>query len=462
MRAFITPALAAGAVVAALFAPNLLKSPTLVAQPVAPPLSPPVAPPVVTPVAAAGDGPTVAVRVDRAATTPGGTVRVELTVSAPQAADQAHDLPSDVIVVLDTSGSMAGDKLADARRSASALLDLLGPDDRVALVTFDSDASVRQGLGPVTKGSYAVLTELQASGGTGMEQGLLAASRVIAERAPGRARRVVMLSDGQPDDATRLPALAAQLAGVETPLSTVGIGVDAQPLLLQQLADQGTGNFYWVQPNTALADVFRDEFHAARSTVAQGAALDVDVGDGARLLGASGLQVSAGGAIELGSLFSAQRRTIYLDVQVSGSRSGVVELGDVALTWTSPSGEAGSRRVNLGTVTVTHDAAVADASVDGEVWAKGVLREEYNAVRSNVAKALAIGRRDQAAAELNQYRSRVTALNATVGSAAIVDNLAEAEALEQQVMDGQIQGESAAKLATDSYQSRRSGQAVGY
>ncbi len=65
-------------------------------------------------------------------------------------------------------------------------------------------------------------------------------------------------------------------------------------------------------------------------------------------------------------------------------------------------------------------------------------------------------------AELEDYRLRNAALNEVVGSAAVVDNLAEVEQLQEQIQTGAIDRQGVVDMATSSYQKRRSGQAYAY
>lgn len=104
-------------------------------------------------------------------------------------------LPARVLILLDASGSMAQDRVANARQAASQLLHALSPQDEVALAGFDSRywgvvaftrdrQSVRRGLESITP-----------FGSTALHDALDKGARDIASHGEGR-RAVVVLTDG--------------------------------------------------------------------------------------------------------------------------------------------------------------------------------------------------------------------------------------------------------------------------
>ena len=466
MRAYITPVLAVTALVAAAVAPRVVAAIGTMPgnpgpdAPVAPDVPSPPAP-TPTPDLTDAQGVEVAVKLDRTTALAGGTLRAELTLLTPDAGSDAQVMPSDVVLVLDTSGSMTGEKLADAKRAAHSLLHQLGPDDRAAIVGFDGVPKLAWSLQPVTGDAHHAVDGLYGGGSTNMSGGLRMGLEAMGGAISGRSRRVVLLSDGRPDSPRGLEDLAGRFARSESPLTTVGIGADYDPQLLQTLADTGTGNFYWAGPNMALDQVFADEFRAARSRFASDTRIRTGLSAGVSMVGVSGYSIVGGEVVHLGDLFAGQRRTLFVDVQVPDA-TGAVDLGALELSWTGLDGQLHGATVALGTVEVSAKPALVAASLDAEVWEKSVVQEEYNAVRQKVSGWLASGQREQAQTALEDYRLRNAALNEVVGSAAVVDNLAEVEALELQIQAGDMDRKDVVDLSTKAYQSRRSGQAYSY
>jgi len=70
---------------------------------------------------------------------------IDTEVTGVQSATEAARAPVDVVLVLDTSGSMKGAPLGDAMRAARAFVGAMGPEDRTAVVTFAFEPKVRSG-----------------------------------------------------------------------------------------------------------------------------------------------------------------------------------------------------------------------------------------------------------------------------------------------------------------------------
>ena len=176
------------------------------------------------------------IQLDRTAIMQGGDgiVRLEVALKATAGSGKPTRLPTDLVVVLDKSGSMDGDKIRFAREATRALIAELAPHDRFGLVTYDDDARVliplREGAGKDPSLPSRILG-IPADGSTNMSGGLELAAEVLGNhRAPGRAARVVLISDGLPNrgDATRegLIARARKVVAHEAVLTTVGVGMD--------------------------------------------------------------------------------------------------------------------------------------------------------------------------------------------------------------------------------------------
>ena len=81
-----------------------------------------------------------------------GTVYLNLSVATPRISRDILRMPTDTIIVLDRSGSMAEDnKWAFATQAVHTLLDRLEPSDRIALITFDTGARVQSRLIPANE-----------------------------------------------------------------------------------------------------------------------------------------------------------------------------------------------------------------------------------------------------------------------------------------------------------------------
>ncbi len=170
-----------------------------------------------------------------------------LAVIAPQVAvADADRVPKDVVFVLDTSGSMDGGKIVQARRAISAGIEVLRPGDRFNVIAFSSGVQpFRDGLvaadAEAKKAARAWLEDRYASGGTNIEGALLQA---LSTRSGGRLFHVVFVTDGQPTIGERNPDAIVREALAQNPskarVFTFGVGGDLDVGLLDRIAE-GTG-----------------------------------------------------------------------------------------------------------------------------------------------------------------------------------------------------------------------------
>ena len=156
-------------------------------------------------------------------------------------------LGSDIVLVIDTSSSMAGAKIEAARTAATRFLDSVDPRrDRVGLITFDGAANR---VWPITANLPLIaehLAAIRTGSGTRIDLGLEEALREIGFRSrPGSQRVIVLLSDGLPTGGTarraRDVASIARSSGVT--LFAIGLGGDADAGFLTGLAGDSKNVF---------------------------------------------------------------------------------------------------------------------------------------------------------------------------------------------------------------------------
>jgi Ca-activated chloride channel family protein len=221
-------------------------------------------------------------------------------------------------------------------------------------------------------------------------------------------------------------------------LSTIGIGEGFNEYLMTQIADAGTGNYYYLAENSALASILERELSSTRETVATGLAVRIPGKPGVQVIDAGGYplqQDDKGTTFQVGSLFAGQERKIWLTLRVPSQSAGSVALGGVELAFT----EAGKRKaVSAGealAIACVKDEKAAFAAIDRSAWERAVVNEEWGKVQEEVARAVHEGKRDEALKRLGDYRAGYAVLNANIGSAAVDSSLAESDALRQKVED---------------------------
>lgn len=173
--------------------------------------------------------------------------------------------PANLVFLVDTSCSMTSvDKLELAKKSLSFAVGHLQPEDRVAITTYAG--GVRLVLPPTfvrhRERIFAALDELTSSGGTAMGSGLrLAYEQASDMRSPETITRIIVCSDGDANIGLTQPdALLDEVRryvdeGIT--LSTIGFGDgNYRDAMMEQLANRGNGNYFYVDSERQAARVF--------------------------------------------------------------------------------------------------------------------------------------------------------------------------------------------------------------
>ncbi len=155
----------------------------------------------------------------------------------------SESAPLDLLLVIDTSGSMAGAPIAGAKAAAKAMMAELGEQDRIAVLHFGDAVVLAQDVTAVRAAVTRAIDSLIAVGNTALYQATAAASVKIGTSEASR-RAIVLLSDGADfggaSAATRQEALAAA-AAIGVPFFTIAQGTDLDIPYLQQLANDTSG-----------------------------------------------------------------------------------------------------------------------------------------------------------------------------------------------------------------------------
>jgi Ca-activated chloride channel homolog len=178
-------------------------------------------------------------------------------------------LPLRVVLVIDTSSSMTGQKLARARDAAATFASRLTPDDQLEIITFNQRASIVLSFEDNRAGAAAPLQKIAAGGMTALNEALLVAASELqrAQRTYGSDARevVIVLSDGEDtssvvgfDEVLRaLRTSGALVYTLSLRTNAVGEWLGANWPLLQLAAD--TGGRAVAVPRLAALEALYDE-----------------------------------------------------------------------------------------------------------------------------------------------------------------------------------------------------------
>lgn len=341
----------------------------------------------------------------------------------------------DMVIVLDRSGSMQGQKITDARRAVENLLTLLSPNDRFALISYSGDVCLHCALTPVTGEVQAqlgtMLEEIRAGGGTNLGAGLQAGLQTLATAVDsGRPGRVILISDGLANqgvtDLTALSQMAATAVSREFSVSTVGVGDDFNERLMTALADHGTGTYHYLENPAAFAGVFEREFRSARAVTAGMVAVEMVLPDGVSLTHAAGYPIERQGHLARfypGDLLAGQTRKLFLKLHLQPKRRQTYRIDRLAVTYRSDGKPCRVSMPDTLEIVCVDNREDVMASVDKKEWTQKVLQADYNDLREAVADEIRRGDEQQAMRRIERYRAEKEVVNAVVGSEEVAGNL---------------------------------------
>jgi Ca-activated chloride channel family protein len=404
-------------------------------------------------------------RLDRTAVLSGsdGLAHVELSLEAglgtDGAAQPAHQ-PTDLLVVLDVSGSMSGQKIEYAKQALHQLIDRVGPSDRFGLVTYESSAGVMIPLAASGGGAAArwhrQVDALAATGGTNIAEGLELGLSQLERRESRRSARVLLLSDGQAtagDTSTQgLRSRAQRYMRKEHVLSTMGIGDDFNEDVMTGLAETGTGNFYYLSRVALLGRFFDAEHKAAGETVASALELQFQGASQVKVLDVSGYELERSAdhvLVRPGNLYAGQKRTLWVTLQLPTDQLRDLALGRFVLRY-----KHRDQARELSTGELPQIACVADRErwkrgIDKSLWEQNLLTEQFQDAQLQVGRAVGSG--DAAGIDVAVKRfAENRELARELGSNKVLSKIA---ALEQE--QGAAKGAAAAPAATRGYEAKR-------
>lgn len=165
--------------------------------------------------------------------------------------------PVRAVLVLDVSGSMAGQALGDAKRAARAFIEAMGPDDLVALVAFSDSPRTLTGFTGDKTALLALLDGLRASGETAVYDAVSHTAR-IAQDASGRTAIVLLSDGGDTVSAGTLDGAVRALKASGAPVYAVALqSKEWDPNALETIARATGGRLLQAKDSGELLGIYR-------------------------------------------------------------------------------------------------------------------------------------------------------------------------------------------------------------
>ena len=186
-----------------------------------------------------------------------------------------------VALLMDTSGSMEGERIDAVKRTLSVLVDRLHTGDKITLVGFSTDAKVLLDSVQVTADNkptlLAEVNKLSTDGGTNMEAGISGLGLLFQNGSKPNA--VVLLTDGHVNEGlTSFAGLYSLITSYmpSIPVYTLGYGTDHNADLLKSLSMKSHANYSFIQDEISLPLCMGDMLGSLQTEVASSASISYD------------------------------------------------------------------------------------------------------------------------------------------------------------------------------------------
>jgi Ca-activated chloride channel family protein len=257
--------------------------------------------------------------------------------------------PALLIFVIDVSGSMdREDRLGTVKESLAYLVDELREDDRVGIVVYSERSRVV--LEPTSASDKATIMRaidaLQPEGSTNAEEGLRLGYALANEaRREGENTRVILLSDGVANVGNTGPdaILNTIRSGIDqgVTLTTIGFGMgNYNDMLMEQLANDGDGNYFYVDTLREARRVFVHNLTGTLQVIGYDAKIQVafnpEVVDRYRLIGYENRAIAdqdfRNDSVDAGEVGAGHSVTALYELALEEDAAQFIATGGVAAT----------------------------------------------------------------------------------------------------------------------------------
>ena len=317
--------------------------------------------------------------------------------------------PMNVALVMDRSGSMAGDKIEHTKAAARRLVNVLGDRDRVAIISYGSDVTVDFYSQPVNDSTrmslFRAINNIQIGGGTNLSGGFQKGFAELSKwKSQETINRVILMSDGHANVGITNPG---QLVGLSTnalqsrvSVSTIGVGLDYNEDLMTNMANEGAGKYYFVDRADTIVQIFDQELRGLASTVARNTAIVIKLGDGVTVDGLHGFahQISGNQVyVSLAEFASEEKKNILLKLKVDTAQLGDRPVIDTSMSYDDVvTGKGGHHNLALKSV-VTTESSKLNELVNVDV----IARVQQVEVAESMQRAMKLYDEGNAAEALN-------------------------------------------------------------
>jgi len=248
-------------------------------------------------------------------------------------------------LVIDRSGSMSDKgKMDYAIKAAKILVDKLQPSDRISIVEYDDQISVLWPSTPVESPDMikAKINTLFPRGSTNLTGGMLkGADEVLKFLNKENINRVILLSDGLANQGVtnqhEIKRLVRERKAKGMTISTMGLGLDYNEDLMQAIAENAGGNYYYIENPSQMNRIFQKELGTLFLAVAKDVTMNFKATDAVKKVDVFGYISDLNDnntSIEMENFYTGEKRSLVLRLEIDPGKKKQVSLGNLNMSYT--------------------------------------------------------------------------------------------------------------------------------
>jgi len=381
------------------------------------------------------------VELDRTKVLSGESVPVYMMVkmTARPPTEKAEDRPSmNLSLVLDRSGSMEGrGKLDYVKKAASLVVQRLNNKDVLSVVEYDDEVTVLWPSSPVEAPNMIerLINELDPRGSTDLVGGMMRGVEQVekgydsGDANDQAVSRVLLLSDGLANRGVTDPhqirqmVRAAKRQGIR--ISTLGLGADYDEDLMQDIAENAGGNYYYIENPNQMGKIFERELDSLFNTVVKNCSLTFEPANdvtSVEAIGTLSTKDDMGTKVELGNFYGSEKQTVLLKLEFDPKDVGSTALGELHSSCEDVETGEKQQYSSQALVEITHDEEAVKEAINQEVVVEATLVETERK-HAEIIKLYEAGQHDEADRQMKAVADRIEQENATLNDVRLANKL---------------------------------------
>lgn len=327
--------------------------------------------------------------------------------------------PLNLSLVIDRSGSMAGDKIDYTRQAAQFLVQHLGNRDTFSIVLYNDKVETLLQPEVITNKDDIIqlLDKVRVRGTTNLSGGWLEGCKLVLSKHDDKAlNRVILMSDGLANrgvtDSPTLVSMAKQKRDEGVSTTTMGMGNDFNEDLMMEMASAGGGAFYFIESPEVTPTIFQEELSGLLRVVGQNLQIAVkptaDVTSVRQLNAYPVAKDSVYSTYKLGDIFGNEIKTLVLEFTIPAMANiGEKKIATLSFAYDEIHGENTEHQTREVDVMVNVKPSGAPLPTANSEVAHSVLLLKAAQARQNAVKAADSGDYNQASSILRNVADEI-------------------------------------------------------